>query len=230
MRAIVPFILLLTICVSQFCYSQDCERFLLMQEGRNYTSQCYDYESGSISSITYTTEKVTPTEHGYDALVSALISNQKNEQSFTVNYVMRCDGSNYYLDMSTYLSQLHGSGMDGMDVNISGDFLEMPGTLRVGDQLEGGKATLELSLDEIPTMSLSYTVMERQVLSIESVETAAGNVDCYKISYSFLSKMGVMNIRGKVIEWWSPEMVVVRSEHYDGAGKLTSATQIEDLK
>lgn len=198
----------------------------MMQDGRTFKSVSYDARSNVELRSHYTVKKVTEINGDYQSAVKAVFE-APNEKSVSLNFVMRCANSNYYLDMSTYLSQLQLTDSDGMDITVQGDFLEMPATISTGDRLKEGKVILEASMEGIPAMSLVYKVTNRKVLSRETISTNAGDFDCYKIVSEFESDMGLMNVRGTIIEWWSTDMLIVRTEYYNSFGKLTSTTLLE---
>lgn len=59
-------------------------------------------------------------------------------------------------------------------------------------------------------------INKRKVIGSESVQVKAGTWECTKISYDFLLKIKVglltLPINAKVIEWYNPQVGVVRSE------------------
>jgi len=200
----------------------------MMQEGRTFNSVSYDAGRNTALTASYTVKKVTEINGEYQSSVKAVFDTP-NEKTISLNFVMRCANSHYYLDMSTYLSQLQLTDSDGMDITVQGDYLEMPANLNAGDRLRDGKVILEASMEGIPAMSLAYKVTNRKVLAREMVTTDAGEFECYKIVCEFESDMGLMNVRGTIIEWWSTDMLIVKTEYYNSYGKLTSTTLMESI-
>jgi len=199
-----------------------------MQEGRGFSTVSYDYNKKAESTTTYTVLQVNEVGREYHASVKATVSS-KNEKPFELNYLMRCDGANYYVDMATYLSQLRSADAAGMDVSVSGDFLAMPEKMVPGEVLRNGQVMLDMMMEGIPTMSLSYKIIHRKVLGKEVVSTKVGDFKCQKVVFDYESSMGLMNLYGTVIEWWTPDMLLVKTEQYNSNGKLTSTTLIETI-
>ena len=105
-------------------------------------------------------------------------------------------------------------GMEGMELNISGTALEMPKQLTVGQSLPDAEAEIEVRNNGFKMMTMQHTVTNRKVEAKESVTTAAGTFDCYKISYDFEFK------------WVSEGVGVVKAEYYNKKGKLESSEEL----
>jgi hypothetical protein len=65
--------------------------------------------------------------------------------------------------------------------------------------------------------------------AIEDVTTPAGTFNCVKISYDIETKT-FMTMRASGIEWYAKDVGVVRSESYNGKGKLTGYSVLNDIK
>ena len=73
-------------------------------------------------------------------------------------------------------------------------------------------------------MSMDMDITNRKVEGKESVTTPAGTFECYKISYDMFSKMSIMKMNFKNIEYLSENSGVVRTESYRSNGSLMSYT------
>ena len=200
-----------------------------MQEGRTVSFLKYDDDHQSETKTLLSVDNILLQNGTQQAAVRMLVRTWNDEEIYE-NFITRCDGSRFYIDMSFYLNEFYLAKNDGMDVSISGDFLEFPANMKSGDRLKDGAVLVEMSMEGIPAMSLNYKISNRKVIAQERVETNAGTFDCFKITYHFESDMGLMNVHGTAIEWWSEDMIAVKREEYDAKGNLVSTSTVESVR
>jgi len=201
----------------------------MIQEGRVISSVKYDVKNKIETKTVFSVENVSLERDTYTAAIRTLVKSEDGK-NVSENFIIRCNGSSFFIDMSAYLSEFYLAKDEGMEVNIKGDFLDFPTNMKTGGRLKDGQVVVEMTMEGIPTMSLLYKISDRKVLAQEKIETKAGQFECYKIVYAFQSDMGVMKVHGTVIEWWSKDMVAVKSEHYNASGHLISTSMIESIR
>lgn len=97
-----------------------------------------------------------------------------------------------------------------MEVNYT--YLEIPTNLRVGQSLEG--MTYYLS-------EKNYSVIyDRKVEKQETIQTAAGEFNCFLITYRSRSNTYGFILNYVYKEWYSPQIGFVQTELYNKKGKL----------
>jgi len=79
-------------------------------------------------------------------------------------------------------------------------------------------------------MTMSFHVVDRKVEAFESITTAAGTFECFKLSQTTKSKMMFMNLTLKSIDWIAEGIGSVRSESYTEKGKLEGYTVLTNIK
>ncbi|MEZ5019147.1 MAG: hypothetical protein R2756_03325 [Bacteroidales bacterium] len=99
-----------------------------------------------------------------------------------------------------------------------------------GQQLKDASFTLEMTGPIPVTISSSITNYSRKLLMPEKVTTPAGTFDCVKVSYDTFSKMAFIKTEGRTVEWYAPNIGIVRSEYYDRKDKITSIHELSYVK
>ena len=78
-------------------------------------------------------------------------------------------------------------------------------------------------------MNMNVSITERKVEAKESITTAAGTFECYKISeHSEIKTLFAMKF--KSISWFSFEAGTVKTESYKENGKYMGKTELAEIK
>lgn len=104
-------------------------------------------------------------------------------------------------------------------VEFEGTLPTYPATLSVGQVMEFSYKTNTMGIKS--TIAGTNTVVAR-----ESVTTPAGTFDCYKVDNEVSSKALLNTVRMKTTTWLAAGVGVVKSETFDGKGKLQSSMEL----
>ncbi|MET4104954.1 hypothetical protein [Hymenobacter sp. UYP22] len=101
-----------------------------------------------------------------------------------------------------------------------------PNQPTVGTSLPGGGVTVQVSSTAVSIATVSALAQNRKVTGTETVTTPAGTFQCYKVEGEQLSSTVaradlVMRNAVRTVEYYSPEVGIVKAERYDKKGKLT---------
>ena len=77
-----------------------------------------------------------------------------------------------------------------------------------------------ISSNGMKMFTMNFKITERKVEAQESITTAAGTFECYKLSQKTNTKISFMDKTYTSIAWYAPEIGSVRSETYSESGKL----------
>ena len=161
-------------------------------------------------------------EGGIEATVTSRFSDKKGKEVYDGSYVVRCEGSTLYMDMSKLIPSQMLESMGEMKTTMEGDGLVIPADLAVGQSLPDAEMTIELAGGGLGNlMNMNYSITNRQVEAKETVTTPAGTFDCFKITYDTSMKM-MMNKTFQSAEWYAEGVGVVKSATYDKKGRLDS--------
>lgn len=197
-------------------FSQNCNMYFPSKIGTVLTYVYSEKIDKPVSSCTY--KLVSQEKKGEFTIfnIAGESFDKKNKSKMTYNFTAKCDGKAFYVDMKSNLS-----GMDVKNLSefkIESDELQIPTKLEVGQKLNNGSLTL--TIEGPVSMGMKTFITNRIVEGFEDITTPAGTFKCVKITYDVESEAMFMKIKTKVIEWYSLNIGVVRSETYDKKGKL----------
>ena len=121
------------------------------------------------------------------------------------------------------------SSYETMEVEVTGDNLELPLNGVAGTELEDGGVTAVVRSGGIKIITVSVSLSNRKIAAKETIETPAGSFNCIKYTYDALSQMGFVKVNMSSIEWYSADYGTIRSESYNKNGKLMSYTLLESV-
>lgn len=223
MKTLISTLLLAILMITPLS-GQECADFLYMQEGKSFTSKNYD-KKGKLESISKcTVSKVSQSGTNLEASMVVHVTDPKGTDLMDMGYIVSCDGKDLFFDMTTMMNQETLAGFGELEMSTTTDLLRMPPNMAVGDKLPDGH--VDVSMAE-GAMNVSVQIIEREVLAVEPITVGGKSFDCYKISYANVTNMGFIKIRLQVIEWWSKDLLMVKSETYNKKGKLMSSTVME---
>ncbi len=163
------------------------------------------------------------TPQGFVTRIDIELLDGKGKEVNRSTYELECREGTLLMDMSTMLDPRTREGLSGMEMEISGDALEMPTKLEVGQNLPAGTLVMKASTNGISLLTMSLRVTDRLVEAEEAVTTTAGTFDCYKISQQ--SEMeSFLRQKFRSATWYAKGVGMVRSENYDAKGGLESYT------
>ena len=224
MKNLITTILLIA-GASTFVYSQ-CNPFYVMKENGEWHMETFNAKGRPTGKIKQKVLTFSPTSSGYDALVSSLIEDEKGKQIHEGEYEFHCDNGVILVDMRNYIPKEQLEAFGKSELKMEGEDLEIPSSLSLGQQLKDGSITVTASGDGLP-FKLNCTVSNRKVVGKETISTALGDVECYKITSlnTIRNQVGIaMTFTFNVVEWIAPNYGLVKSETYNKNDKLLGYT------
>lgn len=206
--------------------AQDCVFYFPSVEGTrigyNYYSKPGKQDGSSMLEVTD-----RKTENGIlKLMISATVFDAKEDTTISFDYGVWCDGDNFFIDMKSLLGSMNLTELG--EFKITSTDMELPARMTPGQQLKDASFTLEMT-GPIP-VTISSSITNRKVDALEKVTTPAGTFDCVKVSYDTFSKMAFIKTEGRTVEWYAPNIGIVRSEYYDRKGKITSIHELSYVK
>ncbi|WP_426491884.1 hypothetical protein [Hymenobacter sp. 102] len=101
-----------------------------------------------------------------------------------------------------------------------------PNRPTVGSSLPGGGVNVQVSSTAVSIATVNAVVQNRKITGTEAVTTPAGTFQCYKVEgqqeISTIARADmVMRDALRVVQFYAPEVGVVKTELYDKKGKLS---------
>jgi len=232
--------LLLTISVVFLGFSHSfaqCDaNFYRFEEGAEFEMTSYndkDKEQGkSVNKIIEITEKGDASH----ATVHAQIYDKKDKLVHEGEFEVICEDNKLRVDMERFVPSEMLSAYQDMEVQFEGDYLEMPASLSVGDELPDGAVSMKVKMasGDMNLSDVKINIINRKVAGKESVTTPAGTFDCYKITYDMESEMKMMGMGKTTVfsntEWVAENVGVVKTATYNEKGKLQTYSLLTAYK
>ncbi len=215
-----------------------CENFLMFRQGTVILSSSYDgtgKETGKESSIVkkvYNEGNLTVSEME----MKHTDENGNNEKISQAVY--KCDGKKFYVDISNFLSDSKQKS------KIEAIGLDFPYNPSVGDTLPDASYSVKVSMGGKERIIKSH-IKERKVEAKESISTAAGTFESYKISSVVEAEMDFSDMdkeqreimdkvqkqmgKTRMIFWLVPDVAIIKMEYHMG-DKLLMRHEITGIK
>lgn len=219
-------LLLALIAITQLLPAQECTLYFPSGEGSELTYTWYTKPGKAESSSKMTVVKKDVSEGRLKMDIAAESFDSKGKSQLKFNYAVWCDGDNFYIDMKNALGSMNLTELEGFKIETTD--MQFPASMSPGQQLND--ASIQLSLEGPMPMNMVTSITNRKVENQEAVTTPAGTFNCYKISYDLFSKVSIVRTEGKVIEWYAPNVGLVRSESYNKKNKLLGFNELTSLK
>jgi len=115
-----------------------------------------------------------------------------------------------------------------LKMEVTGTPMELPNNLKPGQSLKDSEVTIAIN---VGIMKLNTVVKtEGECLAIEDVKVPAGTFKCHKISQKITTTAVVITTTQTTVSWYAPNIGTVKTETYDDKGRLTSGSELVELK
>ena len=209
-------------------FSQECSFYYPKTKGATLEYKSYDKKKSLTGITRHQVKDITQNGNAVSATIEVEAFDKKEKLLGTNEFTVRCEGGIYYIDMKNYMNSEALAAYKDMDITIESDNLEIPSSLKVGDQLNDGSLVITVSSSGMKMMTMTTTISNRKIDAKEKITTEAGTFDCYKISYDITSKM-MMTMNLSALEWYAKDVGMVKSESYS-KGNLSGSTILTAIK
>jgi len=225
----IIFILLISFVISLNVKSQTCEDYFPLKEGTELVTKNYDKKDKVTGWTKQIIKKKENTITG--SLTTIYVENwEPKSDTATAKGELKyeCKNGVLYVDMNAFINQQSMAAYQSMDVQVNSQNMTIPYSVNLNDVLDNGKVDIIIKNAGTQIFTMTTNITNRKVLAIESITTSAGTFDCVKITSDIESKM-LFSVQVTIVEWYSKEVGVVKSENYDKNGKLTGYSVLETL-
>jgi hypothetical protein len=208
-------------------YCQNCsDGFYPFKAGNSWELTNYNADNKPQGKSNSTINTVTKTTSGFKANISAKGEDAKGKETFNSTYDIECAGNVMKMDMKNFMGPEFMKENKDTKFEFSGDNLETPSNINIGDTLKRGTMTMIIKRNDVVMMTTKVEIYDRKVLAKEQITVPAGTYSCYKISYKTRTKSGFPGMPTTIIEsteWISRGVGVVKIENYN-KGKLSGSS------
>ncbi len=201
----------------------NCSTFYPMNEGVSMEYTNYN-KKGKIEGVS--NYKVIEANHSGDtttATMSINLKDNKGKDIYSTSYNLTCSGNAVTLDYESLLPTEMMEQYGDMDIEISGNDIEIPNELTVGQNLKDANVAMKISMSGI-NMNMTVDMTNRKVEKKESVTTSAGTYDCFVLYSENRSKMMMANQVYPSRVWLAEGIGMVKQETYKKNGDVMSST------
>ena len=155
-------------------------------------------------------------------MLQEIFDAKKGDKISVSNLKWACENGTLHFDMRSMTLMGEGGqevnmGEAGMSADVTGDELDLPSDLSVGQTLKDVTYNVKVSMGTLTLMNRTYTVKDRKVESQESLTTPAGTFDCYKVTFVTTGDKGGAS---KSAIWYAKDAGMIKTENYKDDGKL----------
>ncbi|SNR75783.1 hypothetical protein SAMN04488009_3636 [Maribacter sedimenticola] len=222
-KAILFLVLLLSI--TTMIAQDNCSKFYPMTEGVAMEYTNYN-KKGKVENVSsFKVVNVSNTGGTTNATMAINLKDNKGKDIYDTDYNLSCTGNLVTLDYESLLPTEMMQQYGDMDIEISGNDIEIPNDLNVGQNLNDANVTMKISMSGI-NMNMAVDMTNRKVEKKESVTTPAGTYECFVLYSENRSKMMMANQVYPSRVWLSEGVGMVKQETYKKNGDLMSSTML----
>jgi hypothetical protein len=160
-----------------------------------------------------------------NATMAINLKDEKGKEIYSTDYKLSCTGNMVTLDYESLLPSDMMNQYGDMDIEVSGNDIEIPNDLSVGQNLADANVTMNISMSGI-NMKIAVDMLKRKVEKKENVTTPAGTYDCYVLYSENQSKVMMANQVYPSRVWLAEGVGMVKQETYKKNGDLMSSTML----
>ncbi len=207
----------------------DCSSFFTMEKGAFWELNHYN-KKGVLTSVSAQEVGIVEMLDGtWEAQIQQKIKDDKGNITTEGNFRMRCKDGTVFFDVADMLNPEMKEGLGELEMSISGNALELPSSLEVGQTLPDGFTEIKAGPQGVTIITLRFEMTDRKVEAKENITVPAGKFDCYKITYTLNTKTILPKTFTSAV-WYSEKVGMVKSETYDKKGNLESRSELASFK
>jgi len=201
-----------------------CNSFFPLKENVRYEYEMYDKKEKMTFKMTHTFKNISGSGDNMKAtLAQEIYDPKKGDKLSTSELDWKCENGTLHFDMkSMSLTMDNGQQMNmgdaGMSVDVTGDQLDLPSNLSVGQTLKDVSYNIKMAMSGMTLMNRTFNIKDRKVETKETITTPAGSFDCYKVTFTTVDDKARGTTKSAI--WYANDAGMVKTENYKEDGKL----------
>ena len=229
MKTASPTLFISILALGMSAGAQDCSSsYFITKEGTKIETTSYS-KSGKKTGKSVTT-LISVRQNG--AITEYTLRSESTDSKGVVSsmdFTASCDGNTVSVNMKGFFPPEMNASAEGGEVTLEGNDITFPGTMTVGEKLNDGTVTMEMSMGTM-TMKTVMNIINRTVTGKETLTTPAGTFECYKIEYQVETSMMGMKTSAQVRQWIAKGVGTVRSENLSAKGDLMGYSEVTAIQ
>jgi hypothetical protein len=210
--------------------AQDCSKFIGAVNGKKMVYANMDAKGRNAGKFNYTMTK----KDAATVAIHTEVLDKDGKSIGTSDSEAKCNGNVISIDMKSFIPASSMKQFNNMKMEGDAKYLVYPLNMKAGQTLEDGTVTINIINNGSPMGNFQMDLTNRKVEQAESISTAAGSFDCFRITYDAMIKVKMMGIgfpvHMHVTEWFAPKLArPVKSETYTKNGKLAGSMVLESI-
>ncbi|MFZ4545363.1 MAG: hypothetical protein ACOYOA_15025 [Saprospiraceae bacterium] len=222
--------LMASVVLSGVSAQSDCKMFSQFKKGFKMQMTSYDKNDKVVSAVDQEVIEVG-TENGDMTATCKITTDQKEVKGMPENFTskIRCRNGNIVMSFRDLMgSKTSFDAIKGMEMKITGEDVQIPYNLTVGQTLPDNEMTMEMFMETKPLAKMTFTMKDRMVEKKETITTSAGTFDCYKITYKMSNTMGMGEENSYAM--WMDKGLTIKTATTDKKGKSMGYTLMTKLE
>ena len=218
--------------------SGSCGSLAIFHKGAVIEGKSYDGTGKETSSQTTTITDVKD-EGGITIADAEMGMHSSSTKGTTMKVSFKCDGKFLYMDLGSVMANFNSIG----ETKIEATPLKFPLVISEGEALPNASISVQMDRGTMKMKSTS-TYKDNKVAGKESVTTAAGTWNCFKVSSTIETNIDMgggakeqaiaemMQKKSpfkKMTMWYAPDFGIIKTEMYSD-GKLTLRSEVTSIK
>ena len=215
---------LVIVITSAFKIANTCESFFPQKTGTKWEISNYDKKNKVVGKGKYELLSLTDITGGLEAKVGIESFDSKDNSVMKGDMTMKCQDDKFYMDMSNMFPQQQMAGMEGMEMEMTNQYLEFPSNPVAGQTLSDAETTMTMKMNGMQIMSMTMLMTNRKIEGYSDVTTPAGTYNCVKYTCDSQMKSKMFNTTSHSVMYMSKNVGMVKVESYNDKNELESTS------
>ncbi|HET9825067.1 MAG TPA: hypothetical protein VFP87_07020 [Chitinophagaceae bacterium] len=206
-------------------YSQKCSEYYFLQNNKTVEMTVKNRKGNQTGKVVYIISNVSNKGNATSATLHSEMFDKNGKSISTATNNVQCENGMLLMDMKMLIPSAQQEQMGDVSATGTASYIEYPSTMKEGDVLKDASFAADFASKSGLNGHISMDMTNRKIVGKESVTTAAGTWDCYKITYhtKMIFKMGIgIPMSADVTEWYAPGFGVVKTQSAGGSTEITS--------
>lgn len=206
--------------------AQDCSKYYYLQNNKTIGMTITNRKGNISGKNVFSVSNVSSSGSTITATINSEFFDANGKSMNKAVNNIKCMNGVMMMNMKMFIPSVQQEQINTSAAKASEVYLEYPASMKVGDNLKDGLFNIEYENSNGLKSSIDISITERKVEAMETVTTAAGTWECFKISSTNKITTRVTGIgipvKLNVTEWFAPGFGVVKTESAGGKTEITS--------
>lgn len=220
----ILFSLMLSLVSYSFAIAQDIDMFFSLIQGEKFYYTCYDAQGEVEAYYSFVNNKIEGDLSNGKVNYDYVFLKKDRTPLFSDEGHMKMDITLNSEGTTSHMYDI-GKATAIQDLVTLGDVTTLPQVLVVGESLPAGVIKVK-----IKAVNATFTISQREILSLESITTPAGTFDAYKLKEKQTTKVLLSSKDYFFTTWYVRNIGAVKQMIYDKKGNLVRSIELTKIE